>query len=149
MARALRRAGLIAPAALVAVSTVAYALAGRRVAGLWIMPDEAIYADRALRLWHHGSLPVFRGQGAGYGFLYPALAAAPLALGSLESLKIVQALVMSLAAVPVFLYGRRLMPQTHALVAAAHKTAASIRFIEDPQLLQPHGGVAAFLRFLV
>src|SRR5262249_12024614 len=119
MARPLRRAGLIAPAALVALSTVAYALAGRRVAGLWIMPDEAISADRALRLWHHGSLPVFRGQGAGYGFLYPALAAAPLALGSLASLKLVQAFVMSLAAVPVFLYGRRLMPPVYALVAAA------------------------------
>jgi Dolichyl-phosphate-mannose-protein mannosyltransferase len=126
MARALRRAGLIAPAALVAVSTVAYALAGRRVAGLWIMPDEAIYADRALRLWHHGSLPVFRGQGAGYGLLYPALAAAPLALGSLASLRIVQAFVMSLAAVPVFLYGRRVMPPTYALVAAALTVASPL-----------------------
>ena len=126
MARAFRRAGLIAPAALVAVSTVAYALAGRRVAGLWIMPDEAIYADRALRLWHHGSLPVFRGQGAGYGVLYPALAAAPLALGNLASLKLVQAFVMSLAAVPVFVYGRRLMPPVYALVAAALTVATPL-----------------------
>ena len=126
MARALRRAGLIAPAALVAVSTVAYALAGRRVAGLWIMPDEAIYADRALRLWHHGSLPVFRGQGGGYGLLYPALAAAPLALGDLASLKLVQAFVMSLAAVPVFLYGRRVMPPPYALTAAALTVATPL-----------------------
>ena len=126
MARALRRPGLIAPAALVAVSTFAYALAGRRVQGLWIMPDEAIYADRALRLWHHGSLPVFRGQGAGYGLLYPVLAAAPLALGDLASLKLVQAFAMSLAAVPVFLYARRLMSMPYAVVAAALTLASPL-----------------------
>ena len=127
MARALRRTGLTpAAAALVAVSTVAYAVAGRHVPGLWIMPDEAIYADRAFRLWSHGSLPVFRGQGAGYGLLYPVLAAPPLALGNLASLKLLQALVMSLAAVPVFLYARRLMPPTDALVAAALTLASPL-----------------------
>jgi len=68
---------------LVAASTVAYGLAGRRVPGLWIMPDEAIYAERGLRLWHDGSLPLFRGQGAGYGVLYPVLAGLPLAIGDL------------------------------------------------------------------
>ena len=35
------------------------------------------------------------------------------------------------------------------LVAKARQTAASLRFIEDPSLLQPYGGVGAFLRFLV
>jgi peptide chain release factor subunit 1 len=35
------------------------------------------------------------------------------------------------------------------LVARARQTAASLRFIEDPSLLQPYGGVGAFLRFLV
>ena len=126
MARALRRPGLIALAALVAASTVVYALAGRRVPGLWIMPDEAIYADRALRLWHEGTLPVFRGQGAGYGLLYPLVAAAPLALGGLASLKLLQALVTSLACIPVFLYGRRLMRPRHALLAAALTVASPL-----------------------
>jgi dolichyl-phosphate-mannose-protein mannosyltransferase len=145
MARAFRRAGLIAPAALVAVSTVAYALAGRRVAGLWIMPDEAIYADRALRLWHHGSLPLFRGQGAGYGLLYPALVAAPLALGDLASLKVVQAFVMSLAAVPVFLYGKRVMPPAYALVAAGLTVATPLLlysgFVMTEVLFYPLGAL--------
>ncbi|NUR78275.1 MAG: hypothetical protein HOQ28_18550 [Thermoleophilia bacterium] len=127
MARALRRPGLTLPlAALVAASTLVYALAGRRVPGLWIMPDEAIYAARALRLWHEGSIPVFRGQGAGYGLLYPVLAAAPLALGGLVWLKLVQALVMSLAAVPVFLYARRLMSVRHAFVAAVLTLASPL-----------------------
>ena len=35
------------------------------------------------------------------------------------------------------------------LVAKARQTAASLRFIEDPSLLQAYGGVGAFLRFLV
>ena len=126
MARALRRPGLIALAALVAASTLLYALAGTRVPGLWIMPDEAIYADRALSVWHHGSLPVFRGQGAGYGLLYPLVAAAPLALGGLASLKVLQALVVSLACIPVYVYGRRIMPSSWALLAAALTLASPL-----------------------
>jgi len=35
------------------------------------------------------------------------------------------------------------------LVSKARQTGASLRFIEDPSLLQPYGGVGAFLRFLV
>jgi hypothetical protein len=123
VARALRRPGLTgALPALVGTSTLIHWLAGRRVAGLWIMPDEAIYAQRALRLWHHGSLPLFRGLGAGYGLLYPAVAGLPLAIGATEGyagLKLMQALVVSLAAVPVFCYGRRLMSRWYALIAAA------------------------------
>jgi hypothetical protein len=119
MARALRRADLTLPlAALVAMSTFAYGLANKRVPGLWIMPDEAIYADRAIRLWQDGSLSVFRGPGAGYGLLYPVLAGPSLVLDSLSSLQLLQAFVMSLTAVPVFLYGRRLMPPAYALLAA-------------------------------
>ncbi len=119
MARALRRPGL-ALTALIAVSTVAYAIAGTRVHGLWIMPDEAIYADRAERLWRHGSVVL------GYGVLYPFVAGLPLVLGGLATLKVVQALVMSLAAVPVFLYGRRAMPPAYALVAAALTLASPL-----------------------
>ena len=91
--------------------------------GPWIMPDEAIYAERALALWHHGSLPLLHGQGAGYGVLYPALAGVALAWGGFahgyDWLKPLQAIVVSLAAVPVYAYGRRLMPPACALLAAA------------------------------
>jgi hypothetical protein len=87
------------------------------------MPDEAIYADRALTFWHRGVLPLLHGSGAGYGVLYPLLAGAPLSVGKFStgyaSLKLLQALVVSLAAVPVFAYGRRLMPAPWALAAAA------------------------------
>ena len=77
------------------------------------MPDEAIYAERAVSLWRHGQLAILHGEGAGYGFLYPVLAGIPLSVGRLAtgyaSLKLLQALAMSLVAVPIFFYGRRLM----------------------------------------
>jgi hypothetical protein len=105
------------------VSTLAHWLAVRGFAGPWIMPDEAIYAERGIELWHHGSLPLLGGQGAGYGVLYPALAGVPLSWGGFVHgyawLKALQALVVSLAAVPVFLAARRLMPPPYALLAAA------------------------------
>lgn len=124
MARALRRTALtLSLPALVGVSTLLHWLAGRRLGGLWIMPDEAIYAERGLGLWRHLSLPILHGQGAGYSVLYPVVAGLPLATGSLArgyaSLKLLQALVASLAAVPVFWYARRVMPSGYALLAAA------------------------------
>ncbi|HWJ32652.1 MAG TPA: glycosyltransferase family 39 protein, partial [Gaiellaceae bacterium] len=126
MARALRRPAVGAPAAaltaLVAVSTLLHWLTGRRVAGLWIMPDEAIYAIRALRFWQHGSLPLFGSSGAGYSALYPVFAGGPLSIGSHATgyaiLKVVQALVISLSAWPVYAYTRRLVPDGYALLAA-------------------------------
>jgi hypothetical protein len=126
LARALRRPALAAPgalAALVAVSTLLHWLTGRRVAGLWIMPDEAIYAIRGLTFWQHGSLPLFGASGSGYSALYPAFAGGPLSIGSAATgyavLKAVQALVMSLAAWPVYAYTRKLVAEEYALLAAA------------------------------
>ncbi|MDX6452065.1 MAG: hypothetical protein QOH16_2114 [Gaiellaceae bacterium] len=108
---------------LVGVSTLLHWLAGRRLHGLWIVPDEAIYADRALVIWRRGPLPLLHGGNAGYGLLYPLLAGLPLSTGSIStgyaSLKLLQALVVSLAAVPVFMYAQHVMPRRHALLAAA------------------------------
>ena len=124
MVRAVRRTGLVvALTALVGLSTLAHWLAGQRLHGLWIMPDEAIYAARAEVMWRDGPWPLLHGAGSGYGLLYPLLAGLPLSIGNFargyDSLKLLQALVMSLSAVPVFLYGRRLMSPGHALLGAA------------------------------
>jgi hypothetical protein len=112
----------LAVAGAVVSSTIVQSLLGRRLTGLWIMPDEAIYGERALRLWQQGSLPLFHGEGAGYGVLYPVIAGLPLSFGTiahgLAVVKVVQAGLMSLAAVPVYLYGRRLMRPQFAAVAA-------------------------------
>jgi len=129
VARDLRRSG-VALAALVAVSTLLHWLAGRRLPGPWIMPDESIYALRGLALWQHASLPVLHGQGAGYSIVYPVLAGLPLAVFSISKgyavLKAVQALVMSLTAVIVFIFGRRVMPDRYALLAAALTVASPL-----------------------
>ncbi len=116
-----RWAGPVAVSGLIVVSTVVHWFAGRRLGGLWILPDEGIYSTRATDVWVRGALPLLHG-GGGYGILYPLLVGAPLSLGSVArgyaTLKIVQAVVVSLAAVPVFVFGRRLMSSRYALIAA-------------------------------
>lgn len=131
MARALQRTHVaVALSALIGLSLLVHWLAARRFGGLWIMPDETIYAHRALRLYHEGSLPLLGGQGAGYGLIYPIVAGLPLSLGSFATgdawLKPLQALVVSLAAIPVFVYSRRMMPDSYALVAAALTLASPL-----------------------
>jgi hypothetical protein len=154
VARALRRADLTAAAlpALVGASTLVHWLLNRRLHGLWIMPDEAIYGERALMLWRSGHLAVFHGEGSGYGFLYPALAGLPLSVGKIAtgyaSLKLLQALVMSLVAVPVFFYGRRWMEPRYALVAATLALASPLMLysglLMTEVLMYPIGALALF-----
>jgi hypothetical protein len=120
--KAFRRGNHFFPlAAIVVGSTILHWLAARRFGGLWILPDEGIYATRATDLWEHGILPLRHGQG-GYGLLYPLLIGAPLSSGTVaqgySALKLLQALAVSLAAVPVFILGRRLMADRYALVAS-------------------------------
>lgn len=113
---------VLALAGLVAVSTAARSLAGLRIDGLWIVPDEMIWAELGRSLWEDGALRVF-GETQVFGLVYPALVGAPLTLAGLEAgydaLKVLQALVMSLAAVPVYLWSRRLAGSGWALAAAA------------------------------
>ena len=151
MARALRRSGLVlALPVLVGVSTLLHWLAGSRLTGLWIMPDEAIYGERALALWRQGQVPLLHGEGAGYGLLYPALAGLPLSVGNLAtgyaSLKLLQALAISLVAVPIFFYGRRYMRPAYALVAAALALASPLLLysglLMTEVLIYPLGAVA-------
>jgi Dolichyl-phosphate-mannose-protein mannosyltransferase len=154
MAGALRRTGLaFALPTVVGASTLFQWLAGRRLVGLWIMPDEAIYGERALALWSHGRLPLLRGDGAGYGLLYPLLAGFPLSGGKLAtgyaSLKLLQALTMSFVAVPVFFYGRRLMRPGYALVAAVLAVASPLLLysglLMTEVLIYPLGALALLM----
>ena len=126
-----RRARLaLALAGLIGLSTGLQWFAGHRFHGLWIMPDEAIYAERALTIWRHGPGPLLRGGGAGYSLLYPLVAGVPLSIGTtatgLAALKLVQPLLMSLVALPIVLYGRRIMPPVYALIAAALALASPL-----------------------
>jgi hypothetical protein len=108
---------------LVTVSTAIRSLAALQVPSPWFVPDEIVYAtlgESLIRLGHFevlGSTPDF------FGLVYPALVGLPLVLAGLESgyelLKPLQAVVMSLTAVPVYLWGRSVMRPAYALVAAA------------------------------
>jgi hypothetical protein len=151
LARALRRTDLaIALGGLVAVSTLIHSALALRFTGLWIMPDEAIYGERALELWRHGTLSILHGDGAGYSVLYPIVAGLPLSLGKLtsgyDSLKVVQAFVMSLTAIPVYFYGRRLMRPGYALLAATLTLASPLLLysglVMTEVLIYPLGALA-------
>lgn len=110
-------------AALVTASTIARAVSGLRVEGPWIVPDEMIYGTLGRSLWEDGDLLVFGDTPGIYGVVYPALVGGPLSLLDLErgydALKPLQALVMSLAAVPAYVWARSLAGAWWALLAAA------------------------------
>ncbi len=110
-------------AVIVIVSVVARYLLGRRDPGPWIFVDELVYSELG-RSFADGFEFSLRGVSTtAYGFVYPILIAPSYALfDSLDSaygaVKITNAAVMSLTAVPVYLLARRLMRSAHALVAA-------------------------------
>jgi hypothetical protein len=110
-------------AALVVVSTLLRWWAASKVPTPWIVPDEVLYAKLGQSLWSDGSFQLL-GKHVGYfSLVYPALVGLPLSLHDLalgyELLKPLQAFVMSLAAVPVYLWGRSLVSKWWAVSAAA------------------------------
>ena len=113
-------------AAIVAVSTLIRIWAGAATAAPWIIPDELIYSELARSFAETGSFAV-RDQAFSawtFGPLYPilispifGLAADPPAAYALA--KAFNALLISSAAVPAYLLGRRVLSRPDALVAAA------------------------------
>jgi hypothetical protein len=115
--------GWAALGVVVVLSTLLRWWAGSRVPTPWIVPDEVLYAKLGQSLWAHGSFELLGRPIGYYSLVYPALAGLPLSLHDLalgySLLKPLQALVMSLAAVPVYLWGRSLMSRWWAISAAA------------------------------
>jgi hypothetical protein len=89
----------------------------------WIAPDEMIYGVTGQNLYRSGSLDILGGPTPFFSLLVPVVAGLPLGLSDLalgyDLLKPLQALVMSLTAVPVYLWGCSLVRPRWALVAAA------------------------------
>ena len=110
-------------AAMVAVSTVIRSVAARGVGSPWIAPDEIIYALLGRALYESGELSILGAETGFYSLLYPALVGLPLSIADAETghrvLHVVQALVVSCTAIPVYLWGRALAGKGAALVAAA------------------------------
>ena len=119
---AIRRRWLLALGLLVVGSTAVRLVAARAFTVPWVAPDEMLYALIGRSLWLHGTLTVRNATTPYYSLLYPALIGAPLLLRdtrrSIEVIQAVQALVVSLTAVPVYLWSRRLMKPGLALAAA-------------------------------
>jgi dolichyl-phosphate-mannose-protein mannosyltransferase len=125
-----RRREWAALAALVLLSTAFRAWAAVEVPVPWIAPDEMIYGLLGRSLWLHGSLSILGGPAPYYSLLTPLLAGFPLAAWGLgtgyDVVQGLQAFVMSLAAVPVYLWARTLVSRWSALAAAALTVATPV-----------------------
>jgi hypothetical protein len=110
-------------AAMICLSAGFRAWAARDVPVPWIAPDEMIYGLIGYGLWHTGHLAILGGPTPFYNLLVPAFTGIPLSIGSFGFgyglLKVLQAIAMSLAAIPVYAWGRSLASQRWALVAVA------------------------------
>ena len=109
--------------AIVAASVVVRYLLARSDPAPWIYVDEIIYSELGRSLASDLELSI-RGFGSNaYGYVYPAVIAPSYALfdavpAAYGAVKITNAVVMSLTAVPVYLLARRLMRARYALAAA-------------------------------
>ena len=109
------RAPALAVAGLVAAAAILLAVAGRGIPTPWILIDELLHSELARGLRQGEGFSV-RGHGLTVSYLYPALLA-PFAW-SYGTMKIANAVVISLGAVPVYLWARRLVRPWSAVVAA-------------------------------
>jgi hypothetical protein len=119
LARALDAPVALTLAGLVLLSFVArLALAGR-VPVPYLLPDEVIYARMAEELRETGSFGI---EGRPPNVLYPVLLAPAWLAGSMETtydlVRTLNAALWSLAAVPVYLWARRLVAPGYSLLAA-------------------------------
>jgi hypothetical protein len=121
-------------AGLVALSVLARYGVGRRMVAPWIMVDEIVYSELARSIAESARLLV-RGEPVGslaYGVVYPGLLSPAFLLDSLTSAyaaaKAINAVVISLAAVPAYLLARRVLTTGYALAAALLTVAVPSMF---------------------
>lgn len=92
----------------------------------WIAPDEMVYALLGRSFWETGEAQLFGLPGGWYGF-YPYVAGLPLAAfgpdAGLTVLRAVQAVLVSLTAVVVYAWARRIVSRWWALSAATMSVA--------------------------
>ncbi len=116
-----RRAGIIVAFLVVASAAIRFAAARGFDPG-WIAPDEAIYSLLGRSLWETGTASLL-GTGGYNALVYPAVIGLPLTLAELGTgiaiVQALQALAMSATAAVAYLWGRRALGHTWALVAAA------------------------------
>lgn len=100
-----------------------------RVHAPWVFQDEAVYFNLARSLGRHGHFAINDVPGLhGFGPLYPALIAPAWAIFSSPAhaytlAKLINAVLMSLAAIPTYVIARRLMRPGLALLASLFAVA--------------------------
>jgi hypothetical protein len=109
---------------LVAVSAAIRYAIGRSAVAPWIMVDELVYSELAKSFAETGRFLVREHATAAYGVVYPALIAPAWALFSsipdaYAMAKAINAVLMSLAAVPAYFIARRVLTPWWSLAAAA------------------------------
>jgi hypothetical protein len=110
-------------AAIVVASSVLRAVLSRGIAAPFIMVDEVIWAELARGIASDGE-PLVRGQSdPGYGVVYPVVISPVYALfdslpDAYAAVKVVNSVLMSLAAIPSYFLARRVIGQGLALLAA-------------------------------
>ena len=118
------RSPVVYLAAVVGLSMLVRVAIGLATPSPWILPDELLYTELA-RAIADGGLPAVRGDATlGWGVVYPLLIAPAWALFSdpvaaYHASLVVNAVVMSLAAVPAYLLARLFVPATPSLLVAA------------------------------
>src|SRR6478736_3178923 len=116
----------VAIAALAVVAVVARFLASLGLDTPWIAPDEMIYALLGRSFWTTGHMQLLDGETSSFG-LYPILAGAPLAAfgpgTGLVVLKALQALLVAVPIVTVYVWTRSLTRDGWAFAAAAMTAA--------------------------
>jgi Dolichyl-phosphate-mannose-protein mannosyltransferase len=110
-------------ALLILVSVLVRANLARGMVAPFIMVDELVYSELAKSLADEGSFLVRGVHSAGYSLVYPLLISPAYALfdnltQAYAAVKTINALVMSLAAVPAYLLARRVVSEPYALFAA-------------------------------
>lgn len=121
------RRGAVRIAAVVGAAFAVLALLGVAASTPRFFNDELFYMEAGVSLGQGDGL-AFRGEEWGYGPVYPALIAFLVRLtGDQETtydlVKVLNALCFALAAVPVFVLARRLLPRRPALVVAVAAVA--------------------------
>jgi hypothetical protein len=109
--------------AIVVCSIVVRVALGHRMVAPWIMVDELVYSELAKNFAAHGQFLVRGVPSTGYGFVYPVLISPAWKLftsipDAYTAAKAIDAVLMSLAAIPAYFLARRVLSVTLALVAA-------------------------------
>jgi hypothetical protein len=119
-------------ALVLASSAVRFAFA-RHMVGPWIMVDEIVYSELAKSFASTGHFAVREVPTTGYGVVYPILISPAYALFRsiptvYTAIKVIDSLLMSLAAVPAYLLARRVVSTWGALSVALLTVAVPSTF---------------------